>query len=269
MGAGRRVDGGGGGGGGSGGGSGGEGGSPNTVAAAAALGGRPLIRRAGLYTAAKQKKPAAAKLEQLWGSEWTTRVVQGMPSSGAIEFEGFYGTYRYTLRSGARECTGELTLLQPEEEKAPGYYAPSAPIQTAAVKCNWKGHVHVPVWATPAVIALLFVGCLIGCYRRNTEHMAAQAALRKRDAECAGGRRREGGGGGRGGGGRSSRSLEGPAGAGAADHGARERERVWRRDVVARRSIYIGGPRAGGGGVDGIANIRFVLHVCTHLKSAL
>ena len=39
----------------------------------------------------------------------------------------------------------------------------------------------MPVWATPAIIAFLFVGCLLGCYRKNAEHMVAQREARERE----------------------------------------------------------------------------------------
>jgi endo-1,4-beta-xylanase len=138
---------------------------------------------AGLYSSTKQKKPAAAKLEQLWGSEWTTSLDEGLHAAGTLEFEGFYGTYKYALRSGMRECAGEISLEQTEESKAPDYYAPvgGGPERSLVLRCNWKGHVHVPVWATPAIIAFLFVGCLLGCYRKNAEHMAAQREARDRE----------------------------------------------------------------------------------------
>lgn len=136
----------------------------------------------GLYTANKQPKPAAAKLEQLWDGEWTTLVNEGMRSTGIVDFDGFYGTYRYELRSGSRECSGEIELSQPEESKQYGYHRARDEEQTYEIRCNWKGHVHVPVWATPAIIALLFVGCLLGCYRRNKEHLLSQKmVLRQRE----------------------------------------------------------------------------------------
>ena len=42
-------------------------------------------------------------------------------------------------------------------------------IQPYFVKCDWEGHVHVPVWATPALIALVFVACLLACFRKRRE----------------------------------------------------------------------------------------------------
>ena len=33
-----------------------------------------------------------------------------------------------------------------------------------------------------------FVGCLLGCYRKNKEHMAAQRMARRQEAEMAGAR---------------------------------------------------------------------------------
>ena len=34
-------------------------------------------------------------------------------------------------------------------------------------RCEWEGHVHVPVWTTPAALALTFVGCLFMCWRQK------------------------------------------------------------------------------------------------------
>ena len=36
-----------------------------------------------------------------------------------------------------------------------------------ARRCDWEGHVHVPVWTTPAVLALVFVLCLWGCHNQR------------------------------------------------------------------------------------------------------
>jgi len=132
----------------------------------------------GLYAVTKQAKPAAAKLDQLWGQEWTTRIERAMGNEkGSLEFEGFWGQYHYELRSGTSECVGDIRLIPPKERS--DYYAPVQPLQTFVIKCDWKGHVHMPVWATPAIIALLFVGCLLGCYRQNSEQMELAKASRK------------------------------------------------------------------------------------------
>ena len=48
-------------------------------------------------------------LAQLWGAEWTTYLVEGMNAAGTLEFDGFYGTYEYALRSGGRECSGSIS----------------------------------------------------------------------------------------------------------------------------------------------------------------
>ena len=92
-----------------------------------------------------------------------------MRSPGKVTFDGFYGSYHYELRSGSRECSGEIHLSATDGSQQVGIYAPREGQQLYSIKCNWKGHVHVPVWATPAVIAFLFVGCLLGCYRKQQE----------------------------------------------------------------------------------------------------
>ena len=35
------------------------------------------------------------------------------------------------------------------------------------VKCSWEGHVHIPVWTTPAALALCTVSCLFACWRQK------------------------------------------------------------------------------------------------------
>eukprot|EP00322_Chrysochromulina_rotalis_P026947 CAMPEP_0115855900 /NCGR_PEP_ID=MMETSP0287-20121206/14778_1 /TAXON_ID=412157 /ORGANISM="Chrysochromulina rotalis, Strain UIO044" /LENGTH=1202 /DNA_ID=CAMNT_0003310063 /DNA_START=9 /DNA_END=3617 /DNA_ORIENTATION=+ len=138
----------------------------------------------GLYASTKQPKPAAAKIEQLWEHEWTTKVHQSMNVKGMLDFEGFYGTYQYEVRSGPKVCTGVIDLPEPPKERNRNYWA-QAPPQELTVQCEWKGHFHVPVGVTPAAIALLFVGCLLGCYRKNMEHMRSVRAQRElaRDME--------------------------------------------------------------------------------------
>lgn len=122
----------------------------------------------GLYTASKQAKPAAERLEQLWTQEWTSVINENLHSTGTIEFEGFYGSYRYELRSGSRECIGDIELMPDDNVERSGTSSHAAG-HVHYIKCNWKGHVHVPVWATPAIIAFLFVGCLLGCHKKQLE----------------------------------------------------------------------------------------------------
>ena len=63
-------------------------------------------------------------------------------------------------------------------------YWAQAPPQELTVQCEWKGHFHVHVGVTPAIIALLFVGCLVGCYRKNQQHLRSVKAMREmRNAE--------------------------------------------------------------------------------------
>lgn len=42
-------------------------------------------------------------------------------------------------------------------------------VQDFKIQCDFKGQLHVPVWATPASIALVFVGCLLGCWFKRRE----------------------------------------------------------------------------------------------------
>ncbi|KOO23982.1 glycoside hydrolase family 10 [Chrysochromulina tobinii] len=53
----------------------------------------------GLYAANKEAKPAAARLDHLWKSEWTSRVQKGLSSEGSLDFDGYYGKYEYHLKS--------------------------------------------------------------------------------------------------------------------------------------------------------------------------
>ena len=160
-------------------------------------GGRPVgggANGAGLYSANKQKKLAAQKLEALWDNEWSTHIEETLRSSGSVDFDGFYGVYKYSLRNGIRECAGEISLMPTEEDIKAGYYgtvngfySPNSGAggleRVVVVQCNWKGHVHVPVWATPAIMALMFVGCLLGCYRKNAEHMEGLKKAREANRE--------------------------------------------------------------------------------------
>ena len=107
-----------------------------------------------------------------------------MGSTGTVDFDGFYGSYRYELRSGSRECNGVIELMQYGEETQQ-HYDQHSDDHSFVIKCNWKGHMHVPVWATPAIIAFLFVGCLLGCYQKNTEQLMGQRLQRQREADIA------------------------------------------------------------------------------------
>ena len=94
---------------------------------------------------------------------------------GTAEFDGFYGKYEYHLTSEeGKACTGVIELLpRPDDDMAPkgewGARGAAAEAQVFVVKCDWEGHVHVPVWTTPAALALLFVLCLWGCYRQRAK----------------------------------------------------------------------------------------------------
>ena len=62
-------------------------------------------------------KPAAARLEALWGEEWRTSVTQPMGASGVLDFEGFHGLYEYTLSFGDLTCSGEIDLEKMSAEE--------------------------------------------------------------------------------------------------------------------------------------------------------
>lgn len=131
----------------------------------------------GLYATTKQPKPAASKLEQLWTSEWTTRVNADLTAKGMLDFEvrcmhecmreicthacvracahghiraahtrvridarllqGFYGTYQYEVRSATRTCAGVVELPAPKRDPTQGYWA-GAPPQEITLSCPWQ-----------------------------------------------------------------------------------------------------------------------------------
>ena len=93
-------------------------------------------------------------------------------SDGSIEFDGYYGKYSYHLTAeDGKSCTGSIDLLQdPEEVKRKdqwGWRGAEGEAQVFVVKCNWEGHVHIPVWTTPAALALCAVSCLYACWRQK------------------------------------------------------------------------------------------------------
>jgi len=123
----------------------------------------------GLYAENKQMKPAAEKIDSLFRQEWHTDVTQQLTSEGSVRMEAFYGLYAYELRSGDRVCTGEVELVQDAGHADDRYQTYRNEPRTFVVKCDWEGHMHFPVWATPLLIALTSVGCLLACYRKRTE----------------------------------------------------------------------------------------------------
>ena len=124
----------------------------------------------GLYAANKQPKPAATKMEELWKYEWTSQFERRMGREGVVSIEGFYGLYAYELRSGERVCSGEVELLPPPRAARTDFegWHPKEAI-VINVQCDWQGHLHYPVWATPLLVALISVGCLMTCYKRRQE----------------------------------------------------------------------------------------------------
>jgi hypothetical protein len=126
----------------------------------------------GLYTTSKQPKPAATTLERLWRDEWHTNTEKGMDADGSVEFDGFTGTYSYELRSGDRVCMGTIDLDRPPEEAIQRMHTTGnsrIEAKVFVIQCDWPGHVHVPIWATPAMFAFIFVGCLLACFRQRRE----------------------------------------------------------------------------------------------------
>jgi len=120
----------------------------------------------GLYAENKQPKPAAMKIDDLWRQEWRTDIQHEMGGSEAVRVEAFYGLYAYELRAGDRVCTGEIELDKPDGEEVNPWRKERRPV---VVQCDWQGRMHFPVWATPLLIALTSVGCLLVCYRKRRE----------------------------------------------------------------------------------------------------
>ena len=146
----------------------------------------PGATMAGLYAANKQAKPAAARLDRLWKEEWKTDVQRELGSEGSVEFDGYYGSYSYQLSSeDGKSCTGSIDLLpDPEELKHSDWRrGAEGEAQVFVVKCNWEGHVHIPVWTTPAALALMFVGCLGWCWRQKASLKTNRNALRYQQTE--------------------------------------------------------------------------------------
>jgi len=130
-------------------------------------------RMSGLYAASKQAKPAAQRLDKLWKDEWHTSVQKKLNSDGSLTFDGYYGQYSYHLTSDdGKVCAGSVDLLpRSDDGSAPrgewGQRGAEAEAQTFVIKCDWEGHLHVPVWTTPAALALAFVSCLGWCWRQK------------------------------------------------------------------------------------------------------
>ena len=140
----------------------------------------------GLYAANKQAKPAAARLDRLWKEEWHTQVRKELGSEGSVDFDGYYGKYSYQLSSeDGKSCTGTIDLLpDPEELKHSDWRrGAEGEAQVFVVKCNWEGHVHIPVWTTPAALALMFVACLGWCWRQKAALKVNRNALRYQQTE--------------------------------------------------------------------------------------
>ena len=150
--------------------------------------GQELARAAnsGLYAANKQAKPAAERLDRLWKEEWHTSVHHELTSEGSAQFDGYYGKYSYHLTAAdGKSCTGSIDLLpDPEELKHSDWRrGAEGDAQVFVVKCSWEGHVHIPVWTTPAALALMFVSCLGWCWRQKTALKTNRNALRHRQGQ--------------------------------------------------------------------------------------
>ena len=59
----------------------------------------------GLYAANKQPKLAATMLNRLWKEEWHTIETKALTSDGALVFDGYYGSYVYSLTSDDQAAT--------------------------------------------------------------------------------------------------------------------------------------------------------------------
>ena len=71
------------------------------------------------------------------------------------------------LRS-AISCRGRIELPKPAEQV--DRWAEEPVFDLPPIKCpDFEGHLHVPLWITPALFALVFVGCLLGCFRKRRE----------------------------------------------------------------------------------------------------
>jgi hypothetical protein len=56
-----------------------------------------VCARAAACRADKTPKLAAAAIQQLWGSEWTTQVAVQQPADGTVKFSGFFGAYDWSF----------------------------------------------------------------------------------------------------------------------------------------------------------------------------
>ena len=71
-------------------------------------------------------------------------------------------------------CSGTIELNSAEGENyAPsamwGKHGADAEAQEFIIQCEWEGHVHIPVWATPAAFVVILLGCLYACGRKRQE----------------------------------------------------------------------------------------------------
>ena len=143
----------------------------------------------GLYSANKQAKPAATRLDRLWKEEWHTAVHKEMNSEGTVNFDGYYGKYTYHLTADdGKECAGSIDLLADPSETKHGEWGrrgADGEAQVFVVKCSWEGHVHIPVWTTPAFLALSFVACLFMCWRQKAVLESKKGAPGRRIGEMS------------------------------------------------------------------------------------
>eukprot|EP00965_Chrysotila_dentata_P023675 784616-Pleurochrysis_carterae.AAC.2 len=78
---------------------------------------------------------------------WTTSISPRTRPAEARAVELRRVLRRGLTRARARACA--------QENK--GWVGAPKPSRTFVVSCDWEGHVHFPVWATPAMIALVSV----------------------------------------------------------------------------------------------------------------
>ena len=57
--------------------------------------------------------------------------------------------------------------------------------QQITVRCDWRGHVHMPLWFGPAVVALVSIGFLLACFRKRQDLVLVEQPQPKAKAKVA------------------------------------------------------------------------------------
>ena len=58
---------------------------------------------------------------------------------------------------------GTIDLDRPPDDPLQRMQGEALEAKVFVIQCDWPGHVHVPIWATPAMFAFIFVGCPLAC----------------------------------------------------------------------------------------------------------